>query len=169
MLALVCLQTWTCANLGLFSLQSIPHVPHALLHVGGTEGMRYWPMQVVPRSISQVIMKVDVVVAVVQWLSCVQLSTAPWIAVRQAPCPSQSPWEAPCPSQSPWVCSNSCPLNQWCHSTTLSSVILFPFCPQSFPASGSFPVSPFFTYFAKVLELQLQHQSFQWIFRIDFL
>ena len=50
----------------------------------------------------------------------------------------------PYPSLSLEVCSNSCPLNQWCHSTTLSSVILFPFCPQSFPASGSFPVSQLF-------------------------
>ena len=38
---------------------------------------------------------------------------------------------------------------------------------QSFPASESFPVSQFFASVAKVLELQLQHQSFQWIFRID--
>ena len=43
-----------------------------------------------------------------------------------------------CPSPSPRVCPSSCPLNQWCHPTTLSSVVLF-FCLQSFPASGSFP------------------------------
>ena len=46
----------------------------------------------------------------------------------------------PCPSLSPRVCSNSCPLNQRCHPTILSSVNPF-FCPQSFPASGSFPVN----------------------------
>ena len=40
----------------------------------------------------------------------------------------------PCPSPSPGVCSNSCPLNQWCHPTILSSVIHFS-CPQSFPTS----------------------------------
>ena len=50
----------------------------------------------------------------------------------------------PCFSLSPGVCSNSSPLNQWCHSTILSSVIPFSFCLQSFPASGSFPTSHFF-------------------------
>ena len=47
----------------------------------------------------------------------------------------------PCPSPSPRVCSNACPLSQWCHPTTSSSVISFSSCLQSFPASGSFPVS----------------------------
>ena len=46
----------------------------------------------------------------------------------------------PCPSPSPGVCSNSCPLSQWCHPTVSCSVALFS-CPQSFPASGSFPMS----------------------------
>ena len=45
-----------------------------------------------------------------------------------------------CPSPSPGACSNSCPLSQWCHPTISSSVTPFS-CPQSFPASGSFPVS----------------------------
>ena len=49
----------------------------------------------------------------------------------------------PCPSPTPGVYSNSCPLRRWCHPTILSSVI--PFCLQSFPASGSFPMSRFFT------------------------
>ena len=46
----------------------------------------------------------------------------------------------PCPSLSPGVCSNSCPLNQWCHPTISSSVATSS-SPQTFPASGSFPVS----------------------------
>ena len=50
----------------------------------------------------------------------------------------------PCPSVSPRVCSNSCPLSHWCHPTTSSSVAPFSSCPQSFWASGSFPVSWFF-------------------------
>ena len=50
----------------------------------------------------------------------------------------------PCPSLSPRVCSNSCPLSQWCHPTISSSVAPFSSCPQSFPASGSFPVSQLF-------------------------
>ena len=51
----------------------------------------------------------------------------------------------PCPSPTPKVYSNSCPLSRWCHPTISSSVIPFSSCPQSFPASGSFPVSQFFT------------------------
>ena len=42
----------------------------------------------------------------------------------------------PCPSPAPGVYSNSCPLSQWCHPTTSSSVIPFSSCLQSFPASG---------------------------------
>ena len=49
----------------------------------------------------------------------------------------------PCPSQTPGVHPNPCPLSQWCHPTISSSVIPFS-CPQSFPASGSFPVSQLF-------------------------
>ena len=47
----------------------------------------------------------------------------------------------PCPSLSPRVCSNSRPLNRWCHPTISFSVIPFSSCLQSFPASGSFPMS----------------------------
>ena len=46
----------------------------------------------------------------------------------------------PCPSPSPKICSNSCPFSWWSHPTISSSVTPFS-CPQSFPASGSFPVS----------------------------
>ena len=49
-----------------------------------------------------------------------------------------------CPSPSPEACSNSCPLNQWCHPT-VSSVIPFSSCLQSFPASGSFQMSKLFS------------------------
>ena len=50
----------------------------------------------------------------------------------------------PCPSPTPRACSNSCPSSWWCHSTISSSVIPFSSCLQSFPASGSFPMSQFF-------------------------
>ena len=50
----------------------------------------------------------------------------------------------PCPSQTPRTYSNSCPSRWWCHPTTSSSVIPFSSCPQSFPASESFPVSQCF-------------------------
>ena len=74
----------------------------------------------------------------------------------------------PCPSPSPGACSNSCPLSQWCHppSQSLSS-----------PSPPAFNLSQYQGLFqwvssshqvAKVLELQLQYRSFQWIFRVDF-
>ena len=49
-----------------------------------------------------------------------------------------------CPSPTPLVNSNSCPFRRWCHPTISSSVIPFSSCFQSFPASGSFPMSQFF-------------------------
>ena len=50
----------------------------------------------------------------------------------------------PCPSPTPGVHPNSCLLSRWCHPTISSSVVPFSSCPQSFPASGSFPVSQLF-------------------------
>ena len=50
----------------------------------------------------------------------------------------------PYPSPSPKVCLSSRPLRRWCHSAISSSDALF-FCPQSFPASGTFPMSQLFT------------------------
>ena len=50
----------------------------------------------------------------------------------------------PCPSPTPGVYSNSCPSSWWCHPTISSSVFPFSSCPQSLPASGSFPVSQLF-------------------------
>ena len=49
------------------------------------------------------------------------------------------------PSPAPRVCSNSCTLSWWCHPTILSFVVPFSSCFQSFPTSGSFPMSQFFT------------------------
>ena len=68
--------------------------------------------------------------------SCSAMSNTLWPHGLQPP-------RLPCPSPSPRACSNSCPLNQWCYPTISSSVIPFS-CPQSFPASGSFPVSRLF-------------------------
>ena len=51
----------------------------------------------------------------------------------------------PCPSLSLGVCSNSCPLSWWCYLTISSSATPFSFYLQSFPASGSFPMSQLFT------------------------
>ena len=52
----------------------------------------------------------------------------------------------PCPSSSPGVYSNSCPSSWWCHSAVSSSAIPFSPCPQSLPASGSFPMSQHFAW-----------------------
>ena len=52
----------------------------------------------------------------------------------------------PCPSPTPGVYSNSCPSSRWCHSAISSSVVPFSSCPQSLPASGSFPMSQLFTW-----------------------
>ena len=52
----------------------------------------------------------------------------------------------PCPSPTPGACSSSCPLSQWCHPAISSSVIPFPSCPQSLPASESFPMSQLFAW-----------------------
>ena len=51
----------------------------------------------------------------------------------------------PCPWPPPRACSNSRSLSQWCHPTISSSVVPFSSCLQSFPASGSFPMSWLFT------------------------
>ena len=72
---------------------------------------------------------------VVQLLRWVQFFATPWTA----PCQASLSFTVP-----PRVCSNSCLLNQWCHPTISSSVVPFSSCPQSFPASGSSPMSPLF-------------------------
>ena len=52
----------------------------------------------------------------------------------------------PCPSPTPRVHPNSCPSSRWCHPAISSSVVPFSSCPQSLPASGSFPMSQLFTW-----------------------
>ena len=71
----------------------------------------------------------------------------------------------PCPPLSPWVRSNSSQLSQWCYPTISSSVAPFS-CPQSFLASGSFPMS---WLFASDFFLRASASVLQWIFGVDFL
>ena len=52
----------------------------------------------------------------------------------------------PCLSPAPRVHSDSCPLSQWCHPAISSSVVPFSSCPQTFPASESFPMSQLFAW-----------------------
>ena len=74
-----------------------------------------------------------------------------------------------CPSLSPRVCSNLCPLCQWCHPTISSSVTPSPPALNLSQHQGLFQWVGSSHQMAKVLELQLQHQSLQWIFKVDFL
>ena len=76
------------------------------------------------------------------WFRSVQLSRSD---VSDSLWPrGQQHTKLPCPSPTPGAYSNSCPLSQWCHPTISSSAIPFSSCPQSFPASGSSQMSPFF-------------------------
>ena len=65
--------------------------------------------------------------------------------------------------------SDSCPSSWWCHPTISPSIVPFSSCLQSFPESESFEWVSSSHQVAKVLEFHFQHQSFQWIFRTDFL
>ena len=75
----------------------------------------------------------------------------------------------PCPSPTPRAYSNSCPSHQWCHPTISSSVIPFSSHFNLSQHQGLFQWVGSSHQVTKVLALQLQHQSFQWIFRTDFL
>ena len=100
----------------------------------------------------------QVFLAVVHSLSCVWFFLQP-IGLQHT--------SLPYPSLSPKICSNSSSLSWWCHPTISYSVAPFSSCPQSFPTSVSFTDG--IGWHRMVLELQLQHQSIQWIFRVDFL
>ena len=75
----------------------------------------------------------------------------------------------PCPSPTPGVYSNSCPLSRWCHPTISSSAVPSPPTFSLSQHQGLFQWLSSSHQVAKVLEFKLQHQSFQWIFRTDFL
>ena len=85
-------------------------------------------------------------------LSCVWLFATPWLLHARLPCPSPALR----------ACSNSCPSSQWCHPS-----IILSHPPPSFNLSqyqSLFQWVSFSCQEAKVLELQFQYQSFQWIF-----
>ena len=101
-------------------------------------------------------------------VSWVWLFATLWILQRSRP---------PSPSPTPRVYSDSCPSSWWCHPAISSSVIPFSSCPQSLPASGSFPVRQLFTWggqsigvsaSASVLPMNIQDWSLlgwtSWIF-----
>ena len=92
--------------------------------------------------------------------SCPVMSDSVWLHGLQHARP-------PCPSPSPGVCPISCSLHWWYSPVVSSYDALFSFCPQSFPASGTFPMSRLLHQMTKILEFQIQHQFFQWIFRVS--
>ena len=96
---------------------------------------------------------------VVQSLSCVWLSVTLWTAAHQAPLLFT-------------ICSSLFKFmftSQWCYLTISSSAALFPFPFNLWQHQGLFQWVDSSHQVARVLDLQLQHQSFQWIFRVDFL
>ena len=74
------------------------------------------------------------------YISSVQLLSHVWLFVTH----ELQHIRPPCPS--PRVYPNSCPSSRWCHPAISSSVVPFSYCPQSLPASGSFPMSQLFTW-----------------------
>ena len=75
----------------------------------------------------------------------------------------------PCPSPTPGAHANPCPLSRWCHPTISSSVTPSPPAFNLSLHQGLFQWVSSLHQVAKVLEFQLQYQSFQWILRVDFL
>ena len=67
----------------------------------------------------------------------------PWLTLQPHESQHARP---PCQSPTPGVYPNPCPSSRWCHPTISSSVISFSSCPQSHPASGSFPISQLFAW-----------------------
>ena len=96
----------------------------------------------------------------VQLLSHVQLFSALWTAACQTSLSVINSW---------WCCSNSCSSNQWCHPTISSSVVPFSSHLQSFPASGSFPMSQFVISGGKSIGVSASASVLPMIFRTDFL
>ena len=74
-----------------------------------------------------------------------------------------------CPPLAPRVCSYSCPLSKWCYLNISPSVTPSPFVFNLSQHQGLFLWVGSLHQVARILELQLQHQSFQWVFRVDFL
>ena len=95
------------------------------------------------------------VAVVVQSLSHVRIFVAPWTTAHQVPLFSTDSR----------VCSNSCPLSRWCYLTISTSSPPSPFAFNPSQHQGLFQRVSSSYQVAKVLELQLQQQSFQWIFR----
>ena len=121
--------------------QEIPRGSLHMRHKPAPKILQGNALEVPKESVSVITLTEEVPASLIDWHCCCSvtkscLTLCDLIGLQQA--------RLPCPS-SPRACSNSCPLSWWCHPTISSSVVPFSFCPQSFPASGSFPMSQLFT------------------------
>ena len=110
------------------------HIPYF-----GRRSLNHWTTGEVPVSVTEnvkIFLLIDPSISSVQF-SCSVMSNS------LRPHESQHA-RHPCPSPTPGVHSNSCPSSWWCHPAISSSVVPFSSCPQSLPASGSFPMSQLF-------------------------
>ena len=106
---------------------------------------------------------------VFKWLGQVQFSEFSRSVVSDSLRPHESQHtRPPCPSPTPGVHSDSRPSSRWCHPAISSSVIPF-FCPQSLPASDSFPMSQLFSRGGQSIGVSASHHSFQTTPRADLL
>ena len=88
------------------------------------------------------------------WWAAIHGVAQSWTWLKQLSSSSNSNSSSsrpPCPSPTPGVHSNSCPSSQWCHPAISSSVVPFSSCPQSLPASGSFPMSQHFAWRGQII------------------
>jgi len=92
------------------------------------------------------------VLKIIEWLEIQFSSVSSVMSDSLRPHESQHA-RPPCPSSTPGVYSNSCPSSRWCHPAISSFVVPFSSCPQSFPASRSFPMSQLFTWDGQSIEV----------------
>ena len=123
---------------------SIDCLPKTMFRKGKIEAFHWFKNQC---SLLNLCNLFDISFLLFQRSSC-QFSSVQFSSVAQ-PCLTLRPHgqqhaRPPCPSPTPGVYSNSCPLSQWCHPIISSSVVPFSSCPQSLPASVSFPMSQLF-------------------------
>ena len=80
------------------------------------------------------------------WNTCCSVQFSHSVVSKSLQPHESQPARPPRPSPTPRVYSDSCPLSQWCHLAISSSVVPFSSCPQSLPASESFPMSQLFSW-----------------------
>ena len=80
------------------------------------------------------------------WNTCCSVQFSHSVVSKSSQPHESQPTRPPRPSPTPRVYSDSCPLSQWCHLAISSSVVPFSSCPQSLPASESFPMSQLFSW-----------------------